>query len=170
MTSCQECGFDWDSPPAHAVNTVEAFPARVSRLLRELGVVERDARLRTRPADEVWSPLEYVAHTGDAIGWYAGRIARVLTEQRPHLDAYDWDAHTIEQDYRRRLLDDVLDDTSRSCARFVGTTAGLDEAARQLAGTGSDGTPRSIAQLAQRAAHEARHHLRDIQIGLTDAA
>lgn len=166
MACCQECGFDWDSPLAHARDTVEAFPARASHLLR----FGPDARLRARPAVGVWSPLEYLAHTGDAIDWYAGRIARVLTEQRPRLDGYDWDAHTAEQEYHRRAVEDVLDDIRRSCSRFAVTTADLDEAASQLAGVRSDGTPRTIAQLIHRAAHEARHHLRDIELGLTGSA
>jgi DinB superfamily len=167
VTCCQECGFDWASPIPHSVHTVDAFPARVVQLLHETGTADGDARLRTRPADEVWSPLEYIAHTGDAIGWYTGRITRVLAERRPQLHSYDWDLHTTEQDYRQRLLDDVLADLGRICVRFTFATADLSEAAWQREGIGSDGTPRTCAHLARRAAHEAHHHLGDIRAGLT---
>jgi hypothetical protein len=167
VTICQECGYDWTGPMPQAVRTVEALAVRVSHMLHETGTLDSDARLRARPADEVWSPLEYIAHSADAIDWYTGRIVRVRTEQRPRLDAYDWDAHTAEQAYHQRRLDDVLRDLGRSCARFTAATTDLGETTQRLEGIGSDGTPRTAAHLVRRAAHEAHHHLRDLEIGLT---
>lgn len=161
MTTCTECRYSWGGSPEHAVGD---FPDQLSRLLR--GVRDSDGWLRARPAAEVWSPLEYLAHTGDAIGWYAARISRILTEDRPCLDPFDWDAHTAGQRYHERHLTDVLATVRGTCA---GLTAGLQaltatEWARQ--GIGSDGSVRTVAQLADRAGHEAHHHLRDIELGL----
>lgn len=160
MTTCAECGYDWGGPPEHAVAVIAGFPDRVSRL----GLRDGDGRLRARPAAEVWSPLEYLAHTGDAIAWYAERMNRVLTEVRPALDPFDWDAHTATQRYHERRLTDVLATVRRTCAGFTAELGASTAWGRE--GIGSDGSARTVAQLAARAGHEARHHLHDIELGL----
>jgi hypothetical protein len=66
MTCCQECGYNWDSPPGDAIATIRAFPAQLSRLLRIADAGNDDHRLRTRPNAKTWSPLEYIAHSGAA--------------------------------------------------------------------------------------------------------
>ncbi|HJP79164.1 MAG TPA: DinB family protein [Pseudonocardiaceae bacterium] len=128
-TRCAECGYDWAGRPEDAVATIGAFPGSVARRLNERG----SSQLRTRPAAEVWSPLEYIAHTGDAIDWYAGRVNRVLTEDRPALDPFDWDAHTAGQHYHDRTLGEVLDRVTRSCARFTAMLADSPRRARSTA-------------------------------------
>jgi hypothetical protein len=130
------------------------------------GIAETSRQLRTRPAAAVWSPLEYIAHTGEAIDWYAHRVKRVLTEHRPALEPFDWDAHTASQRYHERHLDNILDQVGRNCARLTATVADLSAAGWEREGTGSDGQPRTITQLVHRAAHEAQHHLHDIRAGL----
>lgn len=164
VSRCAECGYDWDGLPEDAVAVVRGLPAELSRLVGGLG--DDDERLRARPAPSVWSPLEYVAHTGDAIGWYSRRIHRVLTEDRAVLEAFDWDAFTESQRYRDRRLGDVLDEVGKGCAAFAAMLADRSAATWQREGRGSDGQPRTVAQLAHRAAHEARHHLRDARAGL----
>jgi hypothetical protein len=166
VTSCTECTYDWGSPPEHAVAIIGGFPNYLSQLLLDLGVRDGDGRLRARPAAEVWSPLEYMAHTGDAIAWYAARIARVVNEDRPALESFDWNAHTTAQRYHERHLADVLTNVSGACAGLSVELASLTLTAWKREGTGSDGSARTVAQLADRAAHEAQHHLRDIQLGL----
>jgi hypothetical protein len=146
------------------VEVVGGFPDR----LLEVGLRD-DGRLRTRPAAGVWSPLEYVAHTGDAIGWYGERIARVLTEDRPRLRAFDWDAHTVAQNYHERRLADVLASVRDTCADLAAVLGALTDPEWERAGVGSDGSPRTVAQLADRAGHEAHHHLGDIAHGLDRA-
>ena len=170
MTFCQECGYDWSGPASHAVATIQALPALLATLLREAGIGDGDRRLRTRPAPEVWSPLEYIGHLGDAIDWYSGRVERVLTEQRARLDGFDWDLHTARQAYHRRRLDDVVATVNRSAERFSLLTAELPDAAWEREGVGSDGTPRGTAQLARRAAHEAHHHVHDLRVQLPPAS
>lgn len=163
VTRCAECGYDWAGEPA--VDAIATFHGDVCRLLT--GIADASPRLRTRPAATTWSPLEYLAHTGDAIDWYGRRVDRVLTEHRPALQPFDWDAHTAGQRYHERRLDDVLGDVARSCTRFTSRLAGLTAHDWARQGSGSDGRPRTVTQLVHRAAHEARHHLHDIRAGLT---
>src|SRR5262245_11706926 len=105
-------------PTEHAVATIGAFPGNISGLLLARGIADTSRQLRTRPNAAAWSPLEYIAHTGDAIDWYAHRVKRILTEQRPALDPFDWDAHTASQAYHERHLGSVLDRVGRNCAPF----------------------------------------------------
>ncbi|MBM7789471.1 DinB family protein [Tenggerimyces flavus] len=161
MSRCEECGYHWDGRPAEAIATIRELPAALSKVIGERG--DRDERLRARPAPEVWSPLEYVAHTGDAIGWYEQRIHRVLTEDQPKLEPFDWDAYTEGQQYRERRLDEVLASVGWRCATFVELLENLPAATWQREGVGSGGQPRTVEQLAHRAAHEACHHLQDVR-------
>ncbi len=167
MTQCEECGYNWASPTEHAIAVVAAFPGHVSSLLHDLGALDTDERLRARPAASVWSPFEYIAHAGDAIAWYGQRIGRVVTTDRPTLEGLDWAARTDAERYHERQLQDVLSTVGRQCGRFAADLAALTATDWAREGTGSDGSPRTIANLAHRAAHEAQHHLHDIARGLT---
>ena len=164
VSACAECGYEWGGPPGDAVAVIGGFPDQLSRLVVDLGLEDGDGRLRARHGAGVWSPLEYMAHTGDAIGWYAGRITRVLSEDRPALEPFDWDAYTAAQRYHERRLVDVLAGVRATCAGLAAELGSVTAWARE--GTGSDGSARTVAQLADRAAHEAHHHLRDIQHGI----
>ena len=42
-----------------------------------------EGMLRSRPSAGVWSPIEYTAHLGEALGWYVARVRRVLYEEAP---------------------------------------------------------------------------------------
>lgn len=164
---CSECGYDWASQPRQTVATIQVLPSRLTTALRSFGIDNDSNELRRRPAADVWSPLEYIAHSGAAIGWYADRVTRVLTEQRPVFEAFDWGAHTACQRYHEQTLDDVLSGVDVACARSAAMLSGLNAADWQREGSGSDGQPRSIEQLASRAAHEAHHHLHDIRSQLS---
>jgi DinB family protein len=167
VTTCPECGYARACPPEQAVAVIGSFPDRLNRLLLDLGLRDDD-RLRARQAGGVWSPLEYIAHTGDAIAWYAARINRVLNEDRPVLEPFDWDAHTAGQRYHERRLTDVLGTVRGTCAGLIAELGAVTAWGRE--GTGSDGSARTVAQLTDRAGHEAHHHLRDIELSATPLA
>lgn len=163
---CEQCGYDWAAPIENAVAVIGNFPAALAQLMLDLGITDSSRLLRTRPGADLWSPLEYIAHTGDAIDWYYGRIDRVLTERQPTLDPFDWDQHTAAARYSDLALSDALAVVERVCAAFMQRTTVLSVRERARVGIGSGGQPRSVAVLCHRAAHEARHHLDDIRTGL----
>lgn len=166
MIRCEECGYDSGGVRQAIVGVIGGCP---SEILRTIGTAVRAGggdRFRSRPAVDVWSPLEYIAHTGDAIGWYASRVERVLTESGAVLKPFDWDAYTVSQRYHERDLDDVLKGLGDSCVGFAGTLAQLPDADWEKFGIGSDGGRRTVADLADRAAHEAWHHGFDVRNGL----
>ena len=87
VVRCAECGFDWDQRPSAAIAVVGEAPERISYLLMKAEQV-----LRSRPAPTTWSALEYAVHLGDSLGWYAERLERIHSEERPRFSPFDWDA------------------------------------------------------------------------------
>lgn len=162
---CEECGFEGGGVRKTTVAVIRDSPAEISRVvwLSDLGGGDG---LRSRPAAGVWSPLEYIAHTGDAIAWYAARVDRVLTERCAVLSSFDWDGYTARQCYHDRDLDDVLIELNDTCASFADILSQLTDEDWEKSGIGSDGGRRSVADLAVRAAHEAWHHRLDVRNGL----
>jgi uncharacterized damage-inducible protein DinB len=49
-------------------------------------------RWATRPAPDVWAPVEVLAHLADAELFWGTRLRLILTAERPHLEPYDQDA------------------------------------------------------------------------------
>ena len=129
-----------------------------------------DARTQSlRPAPGVWSPLEYAGHCADVMTWCGERISRLLTEDAPRFEPFDWDVHTRRRRYHdmgTRLVLSCLAESSEDLAALLRT---LGPREWNRAGTGSDGTARTVADLARRAAHEAVHHALDIHAGLHPA-
>lgn len=123
-----------------------------------------DGWARTRPAPDVWSPLEYVAHTRDGVAWYRERIELVLSEDHPQLTARDWDAVTAERDYRdRESLATAVDGWHAVASSLADRLAELTPEQWRRTGAGSGGGDRTVLVLAARAAHECVHHRMDIE-------
>ena len=138
------------------------FPATLGNLLADADSDE----VRRRPAPAIWSPIEYAAHTGDAVHWYVERIYRVLREDRPKLAPFDWDLATEQRDYRRRSIPRVLAAVEQACSEFTNLARSLNRDDLQKTGVGSDGSPRTVEVLLGRADHELVHHEMDIRRGL----
>jgi DinB family protein len=133
-------------------------------------LAQADARAqRRRPAPGVWSPLEYAGHCADVMTWYGGRIRRLLAEDAAQLQPFDWDTHTQHRSYRDIGTEEILSRLRRSCQDLTTLLSALGPEDWKHAGTGSDGTARTIADLTRRAAHEAVHHALDIRAGLEPA-
>jgi hypothetical protein len=163
MRACVQCGFAGAAAPAEsAIQLVSGLPEAVTRML-----ARADAQTqRRRPAPDVWSPLEYVGHCVDVMTWYGERIGRLLTEDAPQLEPFDWDTHTRHRHYRNIRTEEILNRLGRSCKELTTLLCGLGPGDWKRTGTGSDGTARTVADLARRAAHEAVHHALDIRAGL----
>jgi hypothetical protein len=158
-THCAECGFEWSLERA-AVTAVVLEAA--GRLASALGPDAGTATWVTRrPAPGVWSPLEYVRHTGHGLGWYGRRIDQVLAEPGCRLEAGpDWD-RLLAESPGREAVDEVaaVGRAARSLGhRLVGLTADDWE----TCGVGGNGGPRRVIDLARRAAHEVAHHQFDV--------
>jgi len=144
------------------VTTIRDAPNMFHAVLSD-GLLIQPQLLRRRPRPRVWSPIEYVAHTQDALGWYEGRVRRVLEEPGTHLSAgLDWDLLAEQRRYIDWEVAGALSDMGSVAASLVGLLEDLTPAEWSLMGTGTDDGPRSVLHLAQRAAHEACHHCFDV--------
>jgi hypothetical protein len=160
---CEECGYDWEQPAADGVAQLRTFGRRYRvPLTRFLPGEDADEILRTRPDPETWSVLEYAAHTRDAFVFYDERVARVLAEERPQLDAFGFDAACAERRYNEQNPAQVASELDAAAAALADRAAGAAESEWQRVGIGSDGDERTVLVLLRRAVHEGHHHLLDI--------
>jgi hypothetical protein len=162
VPECGECRYDFAEDPVRLAQRCAAFSTGMSGLLR---ATAPEVLLR-RPDPRTWSPLEYAAHVSEAVPWYVARVQKVLREAEPRLTAFDFDLAASEGNYRQRDVGTVTEDLRRACAELAEVARSVtgDDLAR--AGTGSDGTPRTVRVLLARAGHELAHHELDIRRGV----
>ena len=166
MPPCSECRYDFGEDAVRLSERCAAFGTELSRVLQE---TELDVLLR-RPAPQTWSPLEYAAHVSEAIPWYVARIHKVLREAVAQLEALDWDLAAIDGNYRQRSVGTVTRDLQNACAALAEVARSVTGEDLARAGTGSDGTPRTVRALLARAGHELAHHELDIRRGVEAAS
>ena len=85
------------------------------------------------------------------------------------LTAFDWDLAASEGRYRERAVTTVAGDLRRACAELAELARSVTRDDLARAGTGSDGTPRTVGALLARAGHELAHHELDIRRGVQAA-
>lgn len=160
---CDECGFDWDGDETR----LGSFGGRYSKpLSRFLPNEDPDVVLRTRPAPEVWSALEYAAHMRDVLDFYRDRITRALTEDRPQYELLNPDAVCAERKYNDEDPSQTAASLAAAERSLVALLNGLDGAQWARVGIGVDGDERTVRVLARRVEHEGHHHLLDVGRGL----
>lgn len=133
-------------------------------LTRFLPGEDGPAVLRLRPENGAWSGLEYAAHVRDVFAFYAGRIERVLAEERPQLEHLDFEALRDERRYNDQDPAVVADEITAAANAMADLLAGIDGGGWERVGIASDGSgdARSVRLLAERAVHDGHHHLLDI--------
>lgn len=157
---CEACGFD--NTKLSEADLITLIDQQASTYPAALDGVPRE-QLEARPSPEVWSALEYAAHQRDVIAWYSDRIERALTEDRPHFTGYDFSVTPV-------LSDDDGDEIAVLAEALSNRLASLTEDEWARVGIGSnDGGERDVRNLASRVAHEAVHHLLDIEASLRSA-
>lgn len=127
----------------------------------------RNTRLRQRPSAEVWSPLEYATHLRDVLLLFARRIQAILATTEPELEVVCHDDLVAKGGYNRldpQVVAGQINDAAQRLAAILEKLAPADFGRRGF----RDGEQRTILALAQRAAHESRHHLLDMARGLGD--
>jgi DinB family protein len=163
---CEECGFDYSGVAAATV------PGRLrsfgSRYVAALG---RAPHPRRRPADGVWSPLEYTCHVRDVFGVQRQRLALALREERPVFVPMERDERAIRDAYNEQNPGTVLADLAAAADTLADAVDALSEA--DLARVGIYPWPqpqvRSLLWLARHSVHEGEHHLLDVVRGAGSA-
>lgn len=154
---CPFCQFDWDSPIESLQSSLRSAGQRFARVFSDAS----DEKLRARPAQEVWSALEYTAHTRDGVDWYTDRIKRTLAEESPRLEGRDWERETEIRRYHEEATSDVLSGLAMTCEALANLLSSLSEEDLKRQAFGSEGDQRDVLMLARRATHETEHHCLD---------
>ena len=167
MSRCAECGFDWESPPEDVIPEIERWASSYrAALTRFLAGDDQSQIVRSRPAPDVWSALEYTAHMRDVIDFYRDRIDRVLREDRPAMDAADFSSMAESRNYRDEGVEAVLESLVGGAADVAARLRSLAPEEWDRVGIGSEGDERTVLVLSRRLAHDGHHHLLDIGRGL----
>lgn len=163
---CVECGFDWDSQREVVLAGFGPAVDLVRAGWSAAEVLGAD-RLRTRPADGVWAPIEYLGHIRDACEFFEERIGLVIEVQRPVLHVPAGGFAAMVENADRSAADPLalLAEITASVDRVRSRLAGLSAAQWQRAGVGSSGEDRTVLDLAKRMLHELMHHGADLAPG-----
>ena len=90
---CPDCGFD-----PGAVDR-EQLAEEIHENTRSWYAVLADGDFAVRPAQHVWSRLEYACHVRDVHGLFAERVRLMLESEDPEFDNWDQDATAVEEVY-----------------------------------------------------------------------
>ncbi|MGK5739436.1 DinB family protein [Micromonospora sp. URMC 103] len=160
MDRCDECGFVYAS----------VSPADLPALLRALGgryaaALGAARAPRRRPAERVWSPLEYTCHVRDVLRVQGERLVLALTVTAPEFAPMGRDERAVAEAYNEQapavVLADLADAADALAARFDGL--GPAELARTGVYPWPQPRARTLLWLGQHTVHEGEHHLLDIR-------
>jgi hypothetical protein len=160
--SCEACGFAGATyDDGELLDALRALGPRWRSLLH----ASRD-ELRVRPAEGVWSAIEYAAHSRDVTALHAFGVEQALTVDEPVFPAFEEGfVATAAAGYASLDPDEVarvLDDEAERLARLA-SEAGTDRWDRGL--TVGD-TRHEIRWLLEHALHDSLHHLDDVERNL----
>jgi DinB superfamily len=153
---CPECGLYAPGLPREAVPTLIRINAAAwQEVLAEDDVAER-------PAENVWSPLEYGCHVRDVLRIFDERLQLMLGSDDPEFENWDQDATAIAGDYPSQdpptVIEDLLAGAEQIAARFE--TVSGDQWQRPA--RRSDGATFTVESFARYLVHDPVHHLYDV--------
>ena len=157
---CTDCALSYpDITPAMAAAIVRSLPAEYRAVFRNVP----DAAVRRRPAPATWSMIEYACHVRDVFAVSVDRIQLALATDHCTFAPLGNDERAVRLGYDQASVDETLEDLAASAERLadlLGTLSGgdWDRTASRL-----PGEDRDVRWMARQAAHEGRHHLRDIE-------
>jgi hypothetical protein len=160
---CDACGFDgsvYDN--ASLIEALSTLGTSWRRLLVDAG-----PELRARPATEVWSAIEYAAHSRDITALHCFGVEQALTGTEPIYPAIMADelissaaASYVDED--PQLVADALD---AEAGRLASMAADAPNAAWEFGLTIGDDRS-TVRRLLEHALHDSLHHIDDVESGL----
>jgi hypothetical protein len=124
--------------------------------------------LRVRPKPEVWSALEYAAHSRDITALHAFGVEQALTTEEPIFPAIEGEdlIQSAAASYRDTDPIQVVDGLEAEATRM----ARLAEAAGAQVwsqGLTVGGSRMDVRRMLEHALHDSVHHLVDVKRGLS---
>ena len=160
---CAACGFEGGRYDAAALlAALRDLGPRWAALIASCG-----AEVRIRPEPEVWSAIEYAAHSRDITALHAFGVEQALTIDEPAFPAIEADelidaAAATYTDADPDSVVTALAQAATRLARLAGD-AGAERWSRGL----TIGDDRSdVRRLLEHALHDSLHHVADVERGL----
>lgn len=160
---CEACGFDgahYDD--ASLLESLRALGPRWQALLAAAG-----PQLRIRPEPEVWSAIEYAAHSRDITALHVYGVEQALTRDEPVFPPIGDDlVDSAAATYGKANPDHVAAELTTQALLLakVAHEAGSEAWSRGL----TIGDSRSdVRRLLEHALHDSLHHLGDVERGLS---
>ena len=161
---CEACGFEggrYDDDSLLAA--LRCLGERWRALITESG-----SALRQRPAPDVWSAIEYAAHSRDITALHAFGVEHALTVDEPSYPAIAADdlIDSAAATYANSDPDEVIDALDAQASRLA-QLAGDAGTAAWSRGLTIGGARSNVRRLLEHALHDSLHHLDDVERGLT---
>ena len=157
MTSCDECGFSYDSIDPAGI--ADALRAHAQAFVDAVG-----GDVRARPAPDVWSQLEYACHMRDVLQIQIGRVARGLVEDTPSFDPMGREERPARFHYNSQDPEVVRSELLEAASALADVFAGMSE--DHLARTVTYNWPvtmvRPLRWVGRHTVHELVHHRIDL--------
>ena len=159
MTSCEQCGFDFETLEASEVGPrIRAGAEAVASALSNLSSPER------RPSVERWSANEYAAHVRDVMLTIRDRLVVGLVEDNRGFKPVYRDERLSMGLYRADTAVELATELRAAGPMFVRLfdAIPIDQLSRQVRYGYPDPETRTLLWMGRQAVHETEHHLRDI--------
>ncbi len=154
--ACPECGFDASSlQHTDVAARIRDDAADWVHRLASPGV-------RTRPAPDVWSTLEYGAHVRDVHRIFNHRVQLMLTEDDPQFPNWDQDETAIADDYGSQDPAVVATELFDAANIVADTYANVPADSWDRRGLRSNGSEFTIATISLYHLHDIVHHAYDV--------
>jgi len=170
MDRCDSCHYTYADVDASALPTwLAAFGRRYQELLLPPDrLATWSSMLRTRPAEGVWSALEYACHVRDVFLVQRDRLYTALVEDTPTFAPMYRDQRVTLARYNAQDPQEVVDQLATAARLMAQAFEALDAAQLQRLCIYNFPAPaeRPLLWVGQHTVHEGEHHLRDIAAGL----
>ena len=155
--TCAACGFDGAAFDDAALR--DALSALGEQWRHLIGSAAE--HLRSRPAPDVWSALEYAAHTRDILALHVFGVEQALTGDEPHFPEVEPGlADAAAATYGALDADEVVAALARHASALAATDGDWSR------GLTIGQSRRDVRSLLEHALHDAQHHLDDVRRGL----
>jgi hypothetical protein len=161
---CGACGFDGASYDASSLlAALRALGPSWRALISSSGQL-----LRVRPQPEIWSAIEYAAHSRDVTALHTFGVEQALTDEEPTFPAIDGEdlIQASSGSYGDADADEVVQALDAEATRLarLADDAGTDAWTRGL----TIGESRmDVRRLLEHALHDSLHHLDDVERGMS---
>ena len=167
MERCDSCQFLYAEVEAQTLPArFAAFgPRYLARLLPPERPAAWSALLRTRPAVDVWSALEYACHVRDVFLVQRDRLYTALVEDTPVFAPMYREQRVTLARYNAQDPEEVAAQLATAARLIAQAFEGLDAGQLQRRCLYNFPAPaeRPLLWVGQHAVHEGEHHLRDVE-------